>query len=202
MRTITLTVVLLILISCSVSQVVIYRLHLPEPTNTKDTKNSEANAFITVKSYRHLEQPYIVTKTSQYELTTSIYAKWDSSPVEMVKEKTVEYLTKSGLFAEIKTERLSRKDNPYFISIMLKDFSRLETGSKAFGMLAFSVWLRDPQGRVLYSRDFQRQQPLNDSNYLSLAEALSVALAESLSELGRDLDRVLQYQFTKDSDKR
>ncbi len=183
--------------SCSTTETKIYSLYLNDLKEYKNTQKVDAVAFIHIKAHKYLEQPYIVFKTSPYELTPSSYAKWDTYPSEIIKEQILEYLSKRGPFKEVKTTRPVITGNSYLISINLKDLSRYDTGSLSYGILALSVSLKDSAGKEIYHKEFNQREPLQDRSYLSLAKGISAALNVVLIEMTEGINSAMRGQAAK-----
>jgi ABC-type uncharacterized transport system auxiliary subunit len=182
----------LLSVSCTTLETKIYSLHIGDKPERLRTGEGQHIAFLSVKAPRHLEQPYIIFRSSPYELVPSQYAKWDASPAEMVQNMTSDFLIKSGIFKEVRSARHRKSDSGYIILINLKDFSRLDEPSASYGVVALDITTKDDSGRVLYSKEFVKKERLKDRTYTSLAMGLSVAVGSILRDMAAELDGVLR----------
>ncbi len=180
------------IVSCTTLETRIYSLHLGDVTEKIRTQEPSPLAFLSVKAPRHLEQPYIIFRSSPYELFPSQYAKWDSAPAEIIREKFTEYLIKCGIFKEVRSARYRRSDSGYLVVINLRDFSRLDEPSASYGVVSLGLTMKDYGGNEVYSREFIKKERLEDKTYLSLAKGLSVAVGSILREMALDMKEVMR----------
>ncbi len=190
------------LASCGMSETRIYSLHMPNPAGSSSAgggvkgnpggMNGKPDATIAVllSSPRYLSQPYIAYRSSPYQLGISKYARWDSSPEEIVQSAFRESLYSSGLFREVRTSRVV-PDGFYSLTINLKSFERSDEGGLVFGEIAFEVSLLSPEGKNLYRKSIVKKTQLADRSFLSLARGLSGTLAEGVAEVRSDIGKSL-----------
>jgi uncharacterized lipoprotein YmbA len=142
---------------------------------------TDASLDLVVRSPRHLAQPYIVYRTSPYQLEFARYSKWDSPPAEMVKESFRKALTGMGSFKEVKASNFV-PPTFYSLEIDLTRFERSEDARGSFAELSFDLVLLSPDGKTVYRGSFKKEIKLVDRGFASLAEALSRALTEGIGE--------------------
>jgi uncharacterized lipoprotein YmbA len=187
--------------SCAMSETRIYSLHIPTTASTKGgmdgfsgETNAKAEAVIAVliSSPRYLTQPYIAYRSSPYQLGISKYAKWDSSPDEIVKEAFRGGLSSTGLFREVRASHMV-PGGFYSLKIDLKRFERSDEGDVSFGEVAFDVSLFSPDEKNLYQSAVTKRIKLEDRSFLSLAKGLSSALGEGVAEVRGDIQKSLKH---------
>jgi uncharacterized lipoprotein YmbA len=166
--------------ACSMPQTKIYSLVLKSGEPAPKMK-ADVSLDLVVRSPRYLAQPYIACRTSPYQLEITRYSKWDSPPVEMVRESFRNALSAMGLFKDVKVSHYVPPDF-YSLEIDLKRFERLDNGSDAFAELSFDLDLSSPDGKTLYRGSFKKKIKLSDRSFPGLAEALSGALAEGIDQ--------------------
>lgn len=167
----------LLFAACTMPETRIYSLSLPVEKKTNSAKDVSIN--ILVRSPRYLSQPYIAYRLSPYQLEISKYAKWDSTPVEMVKEALKDAL--STMFREVRVSSLS--SGSYSIDINLRRFEKVNGEGDPAGELVFDVNLFAPDGKEIYRNTISKKVKLDDLNNLSLAKGLSSALADGIEEV-------------------
>ncbi len=166
--------------ACSMPQTKIYSLVLNTDVPASKMK-MDASLDLVVRSPRYLAQPYIAYRTSPYQLEITRYSKWDSPPADMVKESFRKALTGMGLFKQVRASAFVPPDF-YSLEIDLKRFERSEEAGGSFAGLSFDLVLLSPDGKTIYRGSFEREIKLGDRSFASLAEALSRALSEGITE--------------------
>lgn len=168
----------LLLAACTMPETKTYSLYLPAEKRTTDT-NANTSIAITVNSPRYLNQPYIARRRSPYELEISKYSKWDSSPVEIMKEAFRNSIHSTGLFREVRISSVMPSDF-YVLKIRLRHFEMSDEGDDSFGEIAFEAFLSSPDGKELFHDNFSKKTRLADKDFLGLAKALSNTFDEEL----------------------
>ena len=171
---------IMLIASCAMQETRIYSLNLP-PEKKGATFASDGTVVVLVTSPRYLAQPYIVYRTSPYQLSISRYAKWDSSPDEMLRDAFKEAFS-PALFKEVRTSSLVPAGS-YSLAIDLKRFERSDEGDGCFAEIAFEVSLVSPEGKNLLRTSIARKVRMDDRSFLSLAKGLSAALGEGVQEV-------------------
>ncbi|MCX8070617.1 MAG: PqiC family protein [Thermodesulfovibrionales bacterium] len=187
MKKLFIALVSLIFISCSFTETKIYSLYLPTIDNNLPSQKQRETLYLSVRTPRYLDQPYIIFRDSPYELNLSSYAKWDASPSDIMKQNIVEVLTSKKVYKEVKVSRPQVNEKAEVMIVDLKDFSRYDEGQFSYGMLQFSVLLRDKDNKEVYRKEFKIKEKLDDKTYLSLAKGMSKALINSLNVIVVDI---------------
>ncbi len=184
MNTKPLSIVLLsvfLVCSCTMPETKIYSLSVPVFKEQPGT-GTGATVSIIVHAQRYLEQAYIVYRTSPYQLEIARYSKWDSSPAEIVRGAIKDSLSSMCAFRDVRSSNFTPA-GAYALEINLRKFERSDIGGGSFAELAFDAVLFSPEGKELYNTYVSREVRLDDRSYLSLAKALSIAVAEGVGEL-------------------
>ncbi len=176
--------------ACSMPETQIYSLSMSNGKNSANT-NSDLSVAILVNSPRYLAQPYIASRTSPYQLLISRYSKWDSAPDEMVRQAFSDNLSSSGLFRNVRASNVV-PGGFYSLKIYLRQFDRIDEGDASFGELAFNASLFSPEGKELYQGMFTKKVKLENRSFVSLAKALSGALAEGMEEARANVEKSLK----------
>ncbi len=175
-----------LLASCAMPETRIYSLDVPSAARETNPK-ADATITVRVNSPKYLEQPYIAFRNSPYQLTISRYAKWDSSPQEMLKETLRKSRASSGRFRDVRTSHLVTEGS-YSLTVDLRRFERSDKGDASYGDLVFDVTLVSPDGKKLYQTVLTREVKLEDRSFLSLAKGLSSAVAEGVGEVTKGVE--------------
>ncbi len=176
--------------ACSMPETQIYSLSMSNGKNSANTK-SDLSVAVLVNSPRYLTQPYIASRTSPYQLLISRYSKWDSAPDEMVRQAFSDNLSSSGLFRNVRASNVV-PGGFYSLKIYLRQFDRIDEGDTSFGELAFNASLYSPEGKELYQGTFTKKVKLENRSFVSLAKALSGALAEGMEEAKANVAKSLK----------
>jgi uncharacterized lipoprotein YmbA len=189
MKTYMAVFLILLCASCTMPETKIYSLVLKNEGEPAKIRTGAA-VDILVRSPQYLAQPYIGVRTSPYQLEISRYSKWDSSPVEIVREAFRESISRTRMFREVRASRAVPPDF-YALEINLRKFERLDSGEESFAELAFNVRLVSPEGVELYRDSFSKSIPLGRRTFLRLAEVLSAGFSEELGRVQSALAEVL-----------
>lgn len=167
---------ILLLVACSMPETRIYSLYMP-PDNNKAQVRKQAMITLRVQSPRYLAQPYIAHRVSPYQLDISRYAKWDSAPVEMVREIFRDSL--SGLYQDVRAANLA-PEGSFVVNINLKRFERVDN---SYAELAFDAALYSAEGKELYRAEEQKKVQLDTNDPAGVAKGLSAALSDSVQKV-------------------
>lgn len=162
--------------ACAMPQTRIYSLHMPAESNRAQVRK-QAVITLRVQSPRYLAQPYIAHRISPYELDISRYAKWDSAPVDMIREVFRDSL--SDLYQNVRTSNYLAEGS-YLLNISL---NRLERVENSFAELAFDAQLYSAENRELYRIEVQKKVQIDPKDQAGLARGLSAALSEAVREV-------------------
>jgi ABC-type transport auxiliary lipoprotein component len=126
-------------------------------------------------------EPYIAHRNSPYELELSDTARWDASPVDIVRRAARDSLSSSGVFAAVV---ISSATLPgfYRCEVDLRRFERFDKGNESFGELNLKITFLSLGGRILYRNSLSKETKLPDRSFTSLALFLSEALYQGLDE--------------------
>jgi uncharacterized lipoprotein YmbA len=176
--------------ACTMPQTKIYSINMNYPFTEKDFKGkfSEKLVMIVVNAPRHLSQPYIVYRTSPYEMEISKYSKWEASPQEIIKKVMKDYISSLKIFKEVKTSYTSQ-EGYYTLEIDLKRFERFDSENISYGELLFDYVLISPEGNEIERSRINKKIELQEKSFLSLAKILSNALHEACVETGDKLSK-------------
>lgn len=162
--------------ACSMPETRIYSLHMP-PGDNRAQVRKQAIITLRVQSPRYLAQPYLAHRVSPYQLDISRYAKWDSAPVEMVREIFRESL--SVVYQDVRTSNYT-PEGSFVLNINLKRFERVDD---AYAELAFDAALFSAEGREIQHIDVNKKVQLDVKDPAGVAKGLSSALSESVKEV-------------------
>ncbi len=166
----------LLMTACSMPETRIYSLHLPADNN-KAEAGKQAMITLRVQSPRYLAQPYIAHRISPYQLDISRYAKWDSAPVEMIREIFRDSL--AGVYQDVRASNYV-SEGSFVLNINLKRFERVED---SYAELAFDAVLYSADGKELYRVEEQKKVQIDTKDPAGVAKGLSAALTESVKEV-------------------
>ncbi|MBI5633616.1 MAG: membrane integrity-associated transporter subunit PqiC [Nitrospirae bacterium] len=166
----------LVMAACAMPETRIYSLHMPAD-NLKTQARKQAMITVRVQSPRYLAQPYIAHRLSPYQLEISRYAKWDSAPVEMVREIFKDSL--SVVYQDVRASNFAAEGS-FVLNINLKRFERVED---SYAELAFDAVLNSAEGRELYRIAVAKKVQIETRDSAGLAKGLSAALSESVKEV-------------------
>lgn len=179
------------LCSCTSPQSKIYTIPQTYEIKAKSL-STNASVFLHVKAGKQLRQTYIIDKTSPYEMTHALNAKWEVPPDELIREYLAQALLKSELFKNVNSVRSATDERDYGLLVELRDFCRLKEASRFYASLTLDITLKTAQGKVLLQKTYSKKQVLKDDTYLSLAEAMTQILAETItSEILTDLQKTV-----------
>jgi len=186
----TLLLLFLFIWACSMPETKVYSLYLPMEGETTIRPRGDASIVIMVNSPRHLTQPYIVSRKSPYHMEISKYSKWDTSPDEILLRVFKDTLSSDHRFKEVRVMNIV-PDGFYSLKIDLRRFERFDTGNDSSGELVLDVQLSTHDGKVLYQHTISKRIKMEDRSFLSLAKALSRAVAEGVEEVRDNIHRSL-----------
>ncbi len=177
--------------ACAMPETKVYSLYLPMERERTIAPKEDASLVIMIHSPRYLMQPYIVSRKSPYQFEVAKYSKWEASPNEMVLSVFKDVLSSDQRFKEVRVMNIVPQGS-YALKIDLKRFERFDTGNDSFGELALDVQFLSHDGRGLYQHTLTKRIKMEDRSFLSLAKALSGAVAEGAEEVRDNIHRSLQ----------
>jgi uncharacterized lipoprotein YmbA len=178
--------------SCTMPETRIYSI-LSHIERTGGGAAADMSIVIHVDSEDYLKQPYIVLRKSPYQLTISRYAKWDTSPRNIMRREFVDALSSTALFNETRTAYVTPRGF-YALKIYLRRFERLEEGDTFLGLLDMDITFLSPDGKVLFSDMISQQEQLEGKELTSLAAGLSNLLQKNIEEIKENIIRVVEEQ--------
>lgn len=180
MKRLAVLFVLCIGAACSMPETKIYSLNMLAERPVQSAPRP-ASVAVAVQANRYLGQPYIAHRVSPYQLDLSRYAKWESTPTDMVRDALRDALIPS--FREVRASQVP-SSGFYTLQVNLK---RFEMSGAASAELAMDVQVISPEGKEVLRRSIARQAALGGADYLSLAKGMSEMLGESVAEIKADL---------------
>ena len=171
---------LLLVVSCTMPETRIYSINVP-PDNIAHQPVKQGLVTLRVISPRYLSQPYIAHRLSPYQLEISRYAKWDSSPADMVREVFREMLYST--FQYVRTSSYA-VEGSQLLTVNLKRFERVD---EVYGELLFDAILFSAEGKEINRNTTQKRVLLETTDDAGLAKGLSSALSESVREFVKGL---------------
>ncbi|MEO5358066.1 MAG: PqiC family protein [Nitrospirae bacterium YQR-1] len=170
-----------LLLSCgSIPETKIYSLNITYENISQLQGTADIVLGILATAPRHLSQPYLLIRNSPYELTTEFYAKWEAPPVRMISEAFRNALYDLKFFKDVRIVTAQRVDF-YCLKINLRRFERF--GESNTGVLEFDYDLLTNDGKNVLHGVYSKENPLPDNSFNSLAEGLSIALKDALTQI-------------------
>ena len=162
----------------------IYSIYIPQESTQQHIsgKAPEPSLIITVTAPRYLFQPYIVTRTSPYEIHISKTAKWESTPVRIIRQELSETMISLQYFKGVRISQ-SHTTESYWLTADLKRFECIHENQNYFAELTIEVVLFNEEMDQLFSQSIASKQPLKDKAADGLAHALSTSLADTLQTI-------------------
>ncbi len=185
MRRALIGIVLLVSAACSMPETKIYSLNMGDSASPSQPVIVPVSLSVSVESPRYLDQPYIASRTSPYQLDISRYARWESSPADMTRDAF-----RDGFGPFVSTVRLSRirLSGHHTLQVTLRRFELFRSPEGARGHLAMDIKALSPDGEELYQRSIEELIPIPAGDaYISLAKELSDMLAASVARTRSDL---------------
>lgn len=178
-------IVLLVLAACSMPETRTYSLNMGDSASLAQPINVPVSLSVSVESPRYLDQPYIVSRTSPYQLDLSRYARWESSPADMTRDAF-----RDGFGPFVSAIRLSRirLSGHHTLQVTLRRFELFRSPEGPRAHLAMDIQAFSPDGVELYQRSIEELAPIPaGDDYISLAKGLSDMLAASVARIRTDL---------------
>lgn len=167
--------ILLAASACSMPETKIYSLHIkPEAAGSA---RKQAMITLRVQSPRYLSQPYVAHRISPYQLDISRYSKWDSAPVDMVRDIFRDSL--SDVYQDVRVSNFA-VEGSHVLVINLKRFERVEEG---YAELMFDAVLSSAEGKEIQRFEVHKKVQIETKDPAGLAKGLSSAMSESVKEV-------------------
>ncbi|QWR77465.1 ABC-type transport auxiliary lipoprotein family protein [Candidatus Magnetomonas plexicatena] len=173
---------LVMVFSCSVEQNKIYSLNISSFENVSTTGVTDVSLGILVTAPKYLSQPYLSHRSTPYELTTELYSKWEAPPVKMISENFRNALYDLTFFKDVRILTVQRRDY-YCLKINLRRFERFNYNTPLQGVVEFDYDLFTPDDKNILHGVFSQKSPLSDKSFTALAESLSIALKDALTQI-------------------
>lgn len=184
---IVLTIVLsaVLLWGCGMPATKMYTLQMPDTGELSIKARNDTLALI-VHAPKYLSQPYIAYRNSPYELRIAKYSKWESPPDRMIGDIFREYILSSGIFHEVKILR-SARPGVYRLDLIIRQFERLDEGSKSYGLFVMHANLTDAEGNLLFRKKISKKEEFTDSRFETLAKGMSILVSKACEEIGTEI---------------
>ena len=185
-----------ILISaCSIPETKIYDLHLDDSEKIKNIpyRKTDASIAVHVKAPSYLSQPYIVTRTSPYQIQISKTAKWESPPKRFIRQGLKDILSGLSYFEHVSLSQ-TQPEGYYWLAVDLKRFELVDKEEGFWGELCMDVSLFDHEMNRLFMSTIAKKKQLGTKDFRNLAHVLSTFLTEGLEEIKVDVMQYVQNQ--------
>ena len=185
-----------ILISaCSIPATKIYDLHLNDSEKRKNIpyRKTDSSIAIHVEAPSYLSQPYIVTRTSPYQIQISKTAKWEAPPKRFIRQGLEDILSGLSYFKHVSLSQI-QPEGFYWLAVDLKRFELLDEGEGFLGELLMDVSLFDHEMNSLFMNTISKKEQLGDKDFRNLAHVLSRFLTEGLEEIKVNVVQHIQNQ--------
>lgn len=182
-----------VLLACSMPYTKIYTLHLKESSEENlyiDNISRKSVINICVESPKHLKQPYIVKRYSDYSISISKYSKWEASPRDIISKKMKEELESLNIFKEVFINNINNPED-YSLDIVLKRFELLNLGKDNYGEILLNIDLISPDGKKLYHDRIYKRVKLKSDSFDELAEGLSTVLNDIITLIKNEVKKIL-----------
>lgn len=180
---------ILLIAACSMPVTRIYSLYIPV-ADTGSSASLKAPLAIRIAAPDYLMQPYIAYRSSPYQLRISKYAKWEESPLKMVRNEMRRALSVTGVFTDVNAAGAAPR-GAYILKVQITRFERFVTTGRRAASLQLEINLGSPDGQTLYHRAIVKEKLLQGDDFEELARALSELLGEAVRESRDALVNVL-----------
>jgi len=173
----------------------IYNLHLDdsEKSISLPERHTGSSIAIHVEAPSYLSQPYIVTRTSPYQIQISKTAKWESTPKRLLRKGLRDMLSGLGCFRQISFQK-TQPEGYFLLAVDLRKFERSDEEEGFWGELSMDVSLFDHEMKRLHLSTFEKKEKLGSRDFRDLAHVLSTLLAEGLEEVKGTIMQHVQKQ--------
>lgn len=170
--------------ACSIPETKIYDLQLNDSEKSKNIpyRKTDSSIAIHVEAPSYLSQPYIVTRTSPYQIQISKTAKWESPPKRFIKQGIKDILSGLSYFKHVSLSQ-TQPEGYYWIAIDLKRFELVDEEEGFLGELLIDVSLFDHEMNRLFMSTIAKKKQLANKDFRNLAYVLSTFLTEGLEEI-------------------
>ena len=137
----------------------------------------------------------IIYKTGAHEVGTYAYHRWTGAPTEMVQEKLVRLLRKSGEYRTVtgseSTTGAGSKSDALVLRGKLYDFSEVDGPEiQAAVAMEFELYNRRTS-RVVWTHFYSQTEPVKSKAVAAVVEALDQNLDRGLNEVTASLSKYL-----------
>ena len=170
-----------------------YRLDV---TRVSDERQTQGQGVLKVRHFvisSPFETNEFVYRKAELRYVSDFYHRFLSPPTGMITEETRQWLSESGVFANV-VGMLSSVDYDYMLEGDIQAVygdHRSETELNA--VMEIEFFLIDEHLKkdvIIFSRKYRSVQPMDKTSAPSLAEGLNACLAEILTNLEADLRRL------------
>jgi uncharacterized lipoprotein YmbA len=177
-----------LLSACSIPETKIYNLNLIDSGETRNMqyKKTDSPIAVHVEAPSYLSQPYIVTRTSPYQIKISKTEKWISPPKRFIRKSLKDVLFGTGSFRDVRISR-THPEGYCWLVVDLKKFGLLNDKGGFWAELVMDVSFFNHEMNRLFMRTVAHKKQLENREYSKLAHVLSTLLAEGLEEIKVDV---------------
>jgi ABC-type uncharacterized transport system auxiliary subunit len=142
-----------------------------------------------------LEASPIVYKTGPHEVGTYAYHRWTGAPIELVQEKLIRLLRKSGEFRSVsgsdsKTGGAAKGDG-FVLRGRLYEFSEVDGDSiQGLVTMEFELFNRS-SSKVVWTHFYSQTEPVPTKTVRAVVQAIDQNLDRGLSETVAELSKYL-----------
>lgn len=186
-------IISILISACSIPETKIYDLHLNDSEKSKNIpyRKTDPSIAIHVEAPSYLSQPYIVTRTSPYQIQISKTAKWEAPPKRFIRQGLQDILDGLRYFKHVSLSQ-TQPEGYYWLAVDLKKFELLDEEKGFFGELLMDVSLFDHEKNRLFQRTIAMKEKLGNKDFMKLAHVLSTFLTEGLEEIKLSVIRQIQ----------
>jgi uncharacterized lipoprotein YmbA len=167
-----------------------------------DSLRAKTDAFpctIRVKEF-DVEEVYdrsqFVYRVSHYQLNYDWYRVWAVKPSRMITDQVYNHLDKSNLASHVIRRYNEGSPPDYELSGTIHAIEEYDSEDTWFAHLALTITLRrTSDGRLLYTRNFDRHQQVFEHETTRVVKAMSTVLEIIMNQVMHDLESTLQKEF-------
>jgi len=167
-----------------------FLIDVPRPKQVRAAKDTDL-WLKEVRTDAVHNQDRLIYRTSPYEIHYDSYRRWALAPVEMVKQSTLDYLGRVGLFRQV-AENLPNRQQPYWcLSLTIRQFEEVLTGTQRFARVALQVGVEEGlAGLSLWEGEVMAEAPIQGQDTEAIIQAMSTATEKTLQQLTAQLTKI------------
>ncbi len=175
-----------------------YTLEYDALTPDKSTVSDQKSTILKIKYFDAAplyNTDRIIYRDQRFKRTPYFYHKWKVKPAEFVTYFLSRDLKESGLFEAV-LPPTSGSLHTHTVEGTVDEFLEWDSNDSWKAVLSVSVTLQvarepDVDKRVIFQRSFSTRKKCQERNPLSLAKAMSLAMAEVSKEIGIAIHKAL-----------